>query len=145
MIEIRYRTHDNQVTGWCKDPASFGDMPVREGEAIVQWDTDTPGSMRACTVDFDTQTIILDPDWQQPAPTRIFWACVAEISPGQERPLRVTRVWKSRTYTVDCYITQDVIDIYQAGNLAVGDYVLVMFVDGHRAKPLATQKVYKSW
>jgi hypothetical protein len=84
---------------------------------------------------------------QRPVVPRMFthWARILEMNPGQERPLRVQRTYRGEQFTVRCYVTKDLVDLYQAGELAVGDFVLVMFVDGDRNQPLATQKVYKSW
>ena len=73
------------------------------------------------------------------------WAVVSAFDAAQPRPLNVTRTWCGHQIGVDCYVTQDVADNYQAGNLKIGDYVLVDFVDGELDKPLAVGKIYKSW
>lgn len=73
------------------------------------------------------------------------WAVVNAFNAGQAKPLNVTRNWCGHNVELDCYVTQDVVDAYQGGNLSIGDYVLVDFVDGDLDKPLAVQKIYKSW
>ena len=79
------------------------------------------------------------------APTSPHWAQIESFSPSEVKPLTVTRNWRGHTITLDCYVTQDVVDNYQAGNLAVGDFVLVDFVDGDLDQPLAITKIYESW
>ena len=73
------------------------------------------------------------------------WAVVNAFNVGQAKPLNVTRTWCGHAVELDCYVTQDVVDNYQASSLAIGDYVLVDFVDGDLDKPLAVNKIYKSW
>ena len=73
------------------------------------------------------------------------WAVVNSIDTEAVKPLQVTRSWHGYTVQFRCYVTQDIVDVYLAGKLAVGDYVLVVFVDRDKDKPLATQKIYKSW
>lgn len=56
--------------------------------------------------------------------------------------LTATQEMLWNAFTAD---VQSVVDLYQAGELAVGDFVLMLFVDGNENQPLATQKVYQSW
>lgn len=78
-------------------------------------------------------------------PTLTYWARVAGFDASTEKPLEVTRHWAGHNITLWVYVTEDVKDAYVAGNLAVGDYVLVVFVDGDRDLPIAVNKVFKSW
>lgn len=64
---------------------------------------------------------------------------------GAEKPLHVRKVYKEKTFEFWCYVTQDIKDAYQAGNLALGDVVSFVFVDHETDKPLAQQKVVKTW
>jgi len=73
------------------------------------------------------------------------WAVVDAFNPGQEKPLNATRNWHGHQITLDCYVTQVVVDDFLASNLDVGDFVLVDFVDGDLDKPVAVTKIYKSW
>ena len=72
------------------------------------------------------------------------WAVVNAFSPSAEKPLQVKRNYCGAEYTVNCYVSQDLVDLYPA-NLQVGDLVIVDFIDGEMDKPFASQKVYKSW
>lgn len=75
----------------------------------------------------------------------ISWVRVEEFNVGAEKPLKVSREYKGETYSFWCYVTQDIVDAYQAGNLSVGDYVSLVFVDADKGKPLVMQKIYKTW
>ena len=77
--------------------------------------------------------------------TALYWAQVDGIDPSKQKPLQVTRHWRGHTVQFRCYVTQDLVDAWQAGKLSVGDYVLVVFVDQDRGKPLATQKIAETW
>jgi len=59
------------------------------------------------------------------------------------RPVRIKRVWKSKDYFYDCLVTESVKDQYVAGDVAVGDYVLVHFDD--IGEQIVIAKVFKSW
>lgn len=59
------------------------------------------------------------------------------------RPARIKRVWNRNDYYYTCFVTQTVKNEYQAGNIQIGDYVLVHFDD--IGEQVVTAKVYKSW
>lgn len=73
------------------------------------------------------------------------WARVSAFNVGTDKPLEVKRTYQGKEHNVNCYVTQSVVDDYQAGKLAIGDFVIVEFIDGDLDKPLAVAKVYKSW
>ena len=77
--------------------------------------------------------------------TALYWAQVDSIDPSRRKPIQVTRHWRGHTVQFRCYVTQDLVDAYRAGNLSVGDYVLVVFVDQDKGRPLATQKIARTW
>ena len=83
----------------------------------------------------------IQPEPPGPNPS-MHWARVDSFHAGEQKPLRVKRQWQGRKITVDCYVTQNIADMYQAGNLAAGDVVLVIFVEGDLDKPIAIDKVY---
>ena len=56
--------------------------------------------------------------------TALYWARVDGIDPSQEKPIQVTRHWRGHTVQFRCYVTQDLVDAYQARKLSIGDYVL---------------------
>lgn len=63
----------------------------------------------------------------------------------RNNPLHVQRTYNGVTYDFWCYVTQDIKDAYDGGVLRIGDKVIIVFIDGDPNKPLATQKVYKTW
>ena len=75
----------------------------------------------------------------------VYWARVRAFSTTAVKPLKVGRIYKGTEIEIDCYVTERIRELYQAGKLAVDDYVLVQFVDGDPNKPLAVEKAYKSW
>jgi hypothetical protein len=74
-----------------------------------------------------------------------FYATITAMNVGAKKPLEVTRNWKGYTFTFNCYVTQDLRDQYVAGNVTIGDIVVVVFVDGDYQQALATQKIFKTW
>lgn len=70
-------------------------------------------------------------------------AQLVAIDAGKVRPAQVKRMWEERQYFYDCFVTETIKEMYVAGNLHVGDYVLVHYDD--RDEQLVTEKIYKSW
>ncbi len=73
------------------------------------------------------------------------WAVIDSINIGSEKPARVKRTWEGVEYTVDCYTTESVKDQYLAGDIAVGDYVMVEFLEDRADMAVVFAKVYKTW
>lgn len=72
------------------------------------------------------------------------------VDPAAVKPATVTRKFMGELYDVACFVTETVKDQYQAGDIAVGDYVVVSFIseypDGEeRNIPIVTGKVFRSW
>lgn len=65
------------------------------------------------------------------------------IDTSKARPVRVRRVWEGKDYFYDCFVTESVKDQYLAGDVVVGDYVIVHFDD--IGELVVTEKVFKSW
>ena len=57
------------------------------------------------------------------------WAILDSVNVTAVKPATVRRTWESVDYVLDCYITQHVKDEWLAGNIALGDYVLVEYLD----------------
>ena len=76
---------------------------------------------------------------------RAYWVKVRSFDMNAEKPLRVGRIHKNQEVETNCYVTERIRELYQAGKLAVGDFVLIQFVDGDPDKPIAVEKAYKSW
>lgn len=85
----------------------------------------------------------LEPRPEPTPPRSTHYARIDSFHIGEVKPLRVTRTWDGKEYTYDCFVTQDLVDAYQADKLEVGDHVLVYFDDQDRE--IATQKVFKTW
>ena len=62
-----------------------------------------------------------------------------------EKPLQIRRVWEGRNYDYDCYVAEELVLLYQAGKLHIGDTVLVDFLDNDPLTPIAILKVHKTW
>ena len=74
MLEVRYNTDTKQLTAWCGDPDSFGNLDRGRGEeAIVVLDIPIPDKpMEALLYDEATQTLIDNPDYVEPEPPLVF-------------------------------------------------------------------------
>lgn len=73
------------------------------------------------------------------------WAVIDSFQPTEEKPMRVKRVWNGREYLVDCYVTETIKDQYLAGDIVVGDFVLVEFLDDNPDRAVVFAKVLKTW
>ena len=84
-------------------------------------------------------------DWQiESEPPRSTHISVLEaIDALKARPARIRRVWEGESYYFDCFVTETVKDQYIAGDIQVGDYMLVHFDD--IGEQIVIAKVYKSW
>ena len=76
---------------------------------------------------------------------RVYWAKVKGFNAAATKPLTVERTHRGTTYTIECYVTTQVKDGYQAGTLNVGDYVIISFIDGDPEKACAILKAHKTW
>ncbi|MEE9202047.1 MAG: hypothetical protein V3U31_02485 [Dehalococcoidia bacterium] len=75
----------------------------------------------------------------------LFWAVLEAVNIAAVKPATVRRNWAGTDYTIDCYVSQHVKDEYQAGNIVIGDYVLVEALDWDPDKMGVLAKVYKTW
>lgn len=89
--------------------------------------------------DFIASLPVIEP--QPPISTYI--SVIDAIDTTKARPVRIKRVWNGKDYFYDCLVFESVKDQYVAGNIAVGDYVLVHFDD--IGEQVVTGKIYKSW
>jgi hypothetical protein len=86
-----------------------------------------------------------DPIPERQPPLSTHWAIVDSINLGAVKPGTVRRTWQGEEYTADCYVTENIRDQYLAGNIAVGDYVLVEFLDESLDMAVVVAKVVKTW
>ena len=105
---------------------------------------------------------IFDPDWKrgdEPRGEMVFTdeprpvaqtepslsthvATLVSIDTNKARPAQIKRVWEGRDYFYDCFVTENVKDQYIAGDINIGDHLLVLFEMGEQ---IVTAKVFKSW
>ncbi|GAH96258.1 unnamed protein product [marine sediment metagenome] len=83
----------------------------------------------------------LPPEPTPPHSTHI--STIDAIDTAKARPVRIKRVWEGKDYFYDCFATESVKDQYVAGDVKVGDYVIVHFDD--IGEQIVTGKVFKSW
>ena len=77
-------------------------------------------------------------------------AKLVSVNPNLIKPATVTRRFMGVNYDVNCLVTQSVAELYQAGQIQIGDYVLVSFIEEipnteERNITIITDKVYESW
>lgn len=93
------------------------------------------------TLTFTDEPAPVAPTPEPPRSTHI--SVIDAIDTAKARPVRVKRVWEGRDYFYDCLVTESVKDQYLAGDVAVGDYVIIHFDD--IGELVVTAKVFKSW
>lgn len=81
------------------------------------------------------------PEPEPPISTHVSILTAVDVS--KPRPAQVKRKWEGEDYYYDCFVTETVKDQYQAGDIQIGDYVLVHFDD--IGEQVVTAKVFKSW
>ena len=81
------------------------------------------------------------PEPEPPLSTHI--STIDAIDTSKARPVRVKRVWEGKDYFYDCLVTESVKDQHMAGDVKVGDYVIVFWDD--MGEQIVTGKVFKSW
>ena len=72
------------------------------------------------------------------------------VNTSLAKPATVTRKYLGQLYDVQCLVSQNVVDMWLAGDLQIGDYVLVSFIDEipnttEVSVAIVTDKVYESW
>jgi hypothetical protein len=73
------------------------------------------------------------------------WAILEAVNVTAVKPATVRRTWEGTDYVLDCYITQHVKDQWLAGNIAIGDYMLIEYLDQDPDKAGVVAKVVKTW
>jgi len=120
-------------------------IAIAEGKGLVMLsDTFSPDwkegdEPRGTMIFTDTPPISPPPE----PPHSPHTSTLVSVDVTKARPAKVKRVWNGQDYFFDCFVTQTVADEYVAGNIHVGDYLLVHFDD--MGEQLVTAKVFKSW
>ena len=149
MLEVRYNQETKAVTGWWD--SRFGNHEVklrdRPDEVIVMLDIPVPPKpLGSYLYDEAAQTLMDNPDYVGPSPPlSTHWAMVDSINLGGEKPISVKRSWEGEEYTVACYVSEAVKDQYLAGDIAIGDYVMVEFLEDKADRAVVFAKVFKTW
>lgn len=93
---------------------------------------------------WDGVKFVKPPEPPPPEPPRSTHLSILEaVNTGQLKPARIKRVWEGRDYFHDCFVTESVKDQFVAGDVKVGDYVLVHYDD--MGEQIVIAKVFKSW
>jgi len=112
--------------------------PIPEGCSLIDAGGASPGDT------WDGEKFIKPPEPLAPEPPRSTHLSILEaVNTGQLKPARIKRVWEGRDYFYDCFVTEGVKDQFVAGDVKVGDHVLVHFDDV--GEQIVTEKVFKSW
>lgn len=144
MLEVLYEKETGIVRAWNADDSVQGNLLVKEGQEVVILPIDLPDfKSDIYYVDLDNQVIIGNPDYKPIPPRSTHISVIEAIDPGKARPVRVKRVWSGYEYFYDCLATESIKDQFLAGDVAVGDYVIVFFDD--IGEQVVTAKVFKSW
>lgn len=72
------------------------------------------------------------------------------VNPALARPATVTRKYEGQLYDVQCLVTEDIVAMWQAATLQIGDYVIVSYIDEipetqEIGVAIVTDKIYESW
>ncbi len=120
---------------------SDGEIVSVEAKSI---DVASPNFTKATKAEYDNYIAslpVIEPEPEPPHSTHL--STIEAIDPSMAKPVRIKRVWEAKYYFYDCLVTESVKDQYVAGNVKVGDYVIVHFDD--IGEQIVTAKVYKSW
>ncbi len=76
-------------------------------------------------------------------PISTYISTIEAIDPTKPRPAKIKRVWLGHDYLYDCLVSESIKDQYLAGDVGVGDYVVVHFDDV--GEQVVVAKVFESW
>jgi len=146
MLKIRYDKKTRLLSGWEDNLAQFDLLQPRKGEETIELDTLKPDSDDYENFKYDGVTLVPNPAYTPPLPPLCtHWAIIDSIDLALEKPVKVRRTWQGREYKVDCYVTENIKDQWQAGDIVVGDFVLVQFLDDMADRAVVFSKVLKTW
>jgi len=109
----------------------------REGD-LSEWQL--IGTLADLTLDFTADDL--------PKSEHIGKLTAVDIS--RARPATVTRKFHHKTYDEQCLVTENIKNLWQAGKLSIGDYVLLSYIEEipgtqEREIVIVTDKIYKTW
>jgi hypothetical protein len=109
-------------------------------------DLEIPGAVEIDEAEYNT----LEKRLTDPSPPRSGHpAQLVSVNISSVRPARVKRMWKGKEFFYDCLVTESIIGQYQAGKIAIGDYLWVEFLDNNEEiggrEQIVIEKVRKTW
>ncbi len=134
-----------------KDQVEQADLDAAQANNCPEIVNGIPPALQGIISESDLPMAYEEPEPVEPVepeptpPLCTHWAKVDSFNQAEEKPMRVRRTWNSREYTVDCYVTENIKDQYQAGDVAVGDFVLVEFLEDSADKAVVFAKVLETW
>ena len=141
MLEIRYIEDTGKITAWAGSPDfEGGHLQAKVGEKIILIDCGNPDGSPSDYLIIDGA---LKRVKQPEPPLSTHLSIIDAIDVARPRPVRVKRVWEGKDYFYDCLVTESVKDQYVAGDIAVGDYVIVHF--DNIGEQIVMAKVFNSW
>ena len=145
-LQIDAVYHDSKTTSSVfKDPAVYVEVNVSDPPYEVSRNHKVVLDGEGQVVD---STPFENPVQPQPTvelPPNPGYAVIIGADLQAEKPLQVRRTYMGQDFTFWCYVTQDLKDLYDAGNLGLGDVVSLVYIDGDVEMALAQQKVFKTW
>lgn len=151
MTIIYFRNETKQIDAIYRDcdtnsPVFRDESVYTRAEIPDEW-----GATREHKVVLDNGNVIgiepsenpIQPEVEPPLSTH--WAQVNAVDELKTKPLQVRRTWNGKEYVFWCYISNTIKEIWDANKLNIDDFVVVDFIEHEKDKPLATEKIIKTW
>lgn len=126
---------------------SYSVHPYKRIQPKLEWDEDLQEMVEVPQYMWELDLAVIT---ASDLPTSQHIAKLVAIDPGALRPATVTRKFLGETYQVSCLVSQTAVELYQAGKLQVGDFVIVVFIDEipdtqEYNLAIVVDKVWRSW
>lgn len=98
--------------------------------------------------DWDAELLLREQE--QPLPTSEHIGKLMAVNTALAKPATVRRRRYGVNYDFQCLVTESIKNMWLAGDLSVGDYIVVSFIEEipeteEKLVPIITGKVFKSW
>lgn len=125
----------------------YGVYPWQLIEPKYEWDEETQMIIEVPQYMYE---IDLQPIGVDDLPHSQHIAKLVGVNGGAVRPAVVARKYLGEVYTINCLVSQSALDMYSSGDLRVGDYVIVSFIDEipnttELNVAIVVDKVWESW
>lgn len=145
MYELFYSPMNGKVSGIRRlgDNAS---IPLDERNAdfhdFLKWNLEQE-------IPLDLNSTI-EPDIPEPVriedlPTSQHLARIKSIDVSKAKPITVTREYEGQEFDINCVVTEDIKEQYQAGKINTGDIVIVTYCEERQDQAIVLSKIFKSW